>query len=1689
MAKQRVTQALDSLLRSALRLDRNLSVKDRFWLWRSSLLSRPANASTQAGFILPTVTLLLLMLSLVLGVLIFRTSNRTNQVIGARQQRQIYNAATPAVERAKLKLEYLFTKESIPVLPTEDDLISSLTSNPLYNLEGEEKLDIDGDGNKDAAWKFNYDSKGDKNSDTDDVTVAYSILSRASRTTGTTTISLDSDDKRKADNLVVRNGPINLTGGAGNPNCPPQARSPYQGWQSVTGAQLRKALQVHAFAIAGPNNPSKTAVATLEMQQDKQANLGNKWGAWFRTDMEIFPGPTFRWNGAMNTGGSYFITRTKTGTDPNTGGPFATGLYPISAPSSCVFTKDSSEIVMSLIPRENKDALNAGETFQGQLVVGSLRDNNLDGSFSLYGFDPANPPTTPIYGDLTKDEDSTNAANNPIDLALEPVVLQTEGINRRRDDNQDQKPETDGDAADKRVGAWAGRAWVKDGRLVNEYQPTPFVDDTYRADDRWGPKPVYNPELKLPNGTQVADPTSNQIPASTTTNDNPDRLTRAEPLATAKTDEEGYGLDGYWERRARAQGVRLIVGQRLELGNAHGWKTEVDANNDGDTVDAGDVDLNNNGLLDFDPLYPPPANPGIIAAATPVNGSMAARQHELMQWKTLRNNPAAAQSTAVYHYLMDKGRYPTACLASAAHPGTKASIAASTTFNRVTGKLVPNVSFLTGEGTNGWEFAPFGAATYADNASVGSALTTAQLTSARGAFATAVDSDTNPLRIALSNLAYFSGDLAGAFPAFQDTDTVNAAGSTKFRTGDELDTSVGPKTHPYPILTMWGDYSNLRRVINKLDGGPGSGGAATYDQLSLADQTTLQTASCTLGILAYNIETETAGTAALGRGAATALYRKLNALNDKNRTNGEIEVSGSQISVWKEGSPATGGTAIYTASAPNPTPADVPLEVIADALPSIKAQLLALQKKEQINRDRLMGFSSGSGYRMVGNQLGGVLGMPITLKGQTVTNLQCDFDGNKYFNQGKPRRVSDEQRFLTLAYAICPRSAKYPSLYYLFPKENHDHVGNTPSGNRKFLQPTTEPYTSESLKLNGADFDNRYAQNGRNPTTAKGANIGVNRFRVVAAAGACGTDCDSLKDIALVPKTKAAWALPTQANANGSNVIKDAVTTGTSADVSIAMLDKGIFNGREQMGLRTLDIDLDLLRKNTITGSGQYQNTDYWLPLPVVVDPDEAPTRTGAALYAFREDAVREDGIARPRLTSPSEADWKSKWREFSLGTRDANYVMNAAAFNTTTEKDPPASPVNGISPKPVDYHADPARRPHGFRLSRGIDLRRAGADEKDGRGMSFVSDNAVYIKGDFNVHRSGTEIIQEYTDELDDTWSNFYTRVGDDLDNRFARPESDDWRATEIVTDAIHILSDDFTDGWIGQGILNANGTGGGTGSSFRAMNYPNRAGVNALSWVSEDGRLYYANNVDNRNNAIRDKASPVKISQRGLPVYCSIPGLSTDISTRTPALTQTDVQTSSCTALGGEEREYGLRDTAQGFLPFATKRAQLQAADGANYVNALVVSGIVPSRVNQANGGLHNFPRTIESWEISADRAYPLWFAGSMFQLNFSHSSTGPYDQDAWEPGTNPIAGASNSTQESIWYFRPPDRRWGYDVALQYVQATPVAQRFSGRSNIRSEFYQELPSDDPYIVNLRCAKLNNKTIDPSVQNNGICN
>ena len=76
--------------------------------------------------------------------------------------------------------------------------------------------------------------------------------------------------------------------------------------------------------------------------------------------------------------------------------------------------------------------------------------------------------------------------------------------------------------------------------------------------------------------------------------------------------------------------------------------------------------------------------------------------------------------------------------------------------------------------------------------------------------------------------------------------------------------------------------------------------------------------------------------------------------------------------------------------------------------------------------------------------------------------------------------------------------------------------------------------------------------------------------------------------------------------------------------VNTAMLDKVLYNGREEMAVRVLDLDLDVLTSDTNVA-------DYWIT-------DDRDSISGI-LYAAREDAPREDSIVRPAADTWANCD------------------------------------------------------------------------------------------------------------------------------------------------------------------------------------------------------------------------------------------------------------------------------------------------------------------------------------------------------------------------------------------------------------------------------------------------------------------
>jgi hypothetical protein len=1606
MSTPRIIRAAQTLFNQISRMARSFTKGLISWLLRSLLVLGRQPRWAKAGFVLPTTILLLLVVTLTVGAIGFRTFTRTQQTIGERQQRVIYNAATPALDRAKAKLEFLFDVNRDPrggIVPKEDTLLHMMLNdggsgvsahssgidpytftdtNPALN---ETRLDING-GGIDNAWKYRADTNGDG---TLDATVAYSIIFQAPANKEELKDTRDNVAGKgavdRAAKLQIRNTPLSsttqisscrpTTGGATGV---PQTND--EGWfkDPVNTTILRKNFQVDVYVLPDKVNG---AVATIEFQQDRQANQGFKWAAWFRNDLEIFPGPTFNWNGAMHSEGSFFVN-----------GPFKG--YMISSIASCLYTQDASEITTS---SSEGDAAQGIPAYQGQFVAGTVRDNSFGGSPSFDLWNGSN--VMPVRDSaMTPGKDSVLERNGlkPADFALDPVKLHTDDISVSR------KPSI-ANPASERDPNWKNGDLNKKKRMYNLAQDTPYVDDTFRADNRWGPKPRWGPKRERIPALSMGTPI---VGNAALTGDDP----------PPGGDSTNIGLDGYWERRARREGLRLIVGQRLELGDPAGWGGP--------------------GATPLNPAYGiDPLDDAFGVSKEPLRpwagcgSSNTPRCNEARQRKTLWDNLASVQATAVYHAVGDTGGnldFPLACIATTVHPGTAGTLDKSGTFENLAYGLPSNAiagytnatqpliisDFFRGRGTNGWEY--------------------------KVPPLTDFTNSTSPLRTALRNLAQFAGDPRGGTPSFPPPP------------------ETSPTTTPYPLMSMWGDFSMLRRVINRMEGS-----GISYDALSPADKTTLHTAGCTLGMLAYNIDYleklpkvnglpgEDTLTARLGGSASLAALDllgqpnlALTSLNGKKGLRGYIRlIDAATNDAIPNNDPSI---ATFTAAVPEigRLPTSYMQKMATDAGASnnpetyvrimerwrdrlavadperdklTKAIYLAqlLITREQVARDRTYGFRGTYGS------------LDSDAFPSTAPLGEC-----AAWKAALP--AQDE------LYRLCSSRPRYPILYSLFPAR----LTSIPP-----LTATIDTWYSSLVgfqnhgdikadRLLNQHFNVRDQIDGDDSYLRFTANASVD-YKVVKP-----------ELVATLPRgaqgmgSSEAWKLPavaatdgTTPNNNSQNLIKVCATSPCSLPSSIAgrapamsapryrvpFKDASLYSGRELMSVRTLDLDLDLMRTSA-TPAG-----DFWLPKSGIV-------------YAFREDAVSEAHIARPKKGNWATCASDAALQAGSLQNDDNCRMRTSDSYDINY--DPPLSPL-GITPKPVDFFADPDRRPYGFRLRNGVTVRRTG---DNGIGLSFITDNPAYVQGPFNLHQTfgatetaGGDGLEEFitpAQRLNTTdFSNFYTR--DTLDNtQFSIPTADQWRPSEVLADAVTPLSTNFCDGSMEDSFMTA-GNGsyvnvsqryGCSGSSETSYgNQPRLTGTvvasNGVRWMRSNVVDSLWSAFDTGTNKAIEGESPIFIHPHGNPMTITAPG------------------------------EYkGAYDTID------AGRALISGVDGTQ-MNMIMISGIVPSRAGQAYGGLHNFPRFLENWS-----GKKLFLSGAFLQLNFSTYATAPFDQENWQPG-DPVPSTSS---ESIRYYSPPTRIWGYDVGLQYAPAGPVARRFKASLPARSEFYSEPAANDPYIKNL---------------------
>ncbi len=1605
-------------------------MKGVFRLW-SRLGGR---RSAQVGFVFPTTLLLVLMVLLTVTALTYRSFTRSQSAIVEREQQVIYNSATPAIDRAKAKLEFLFNRDDrlpnglpnsdllaqlmLPYDATKTPLVSgslATTSGDPYTLQGETRIDINNDGNLDNAWYFLTDLNGDGTTANNEI-VAYSILMDDESGTGSNRIRLGSPvNDAKAQALVTRTGPLATTETA--PNC--ESASPEGGWQ-VVNSSLQKNFQVDVF-VANTNAANPT-YETLEFQQSRIANRANKWGAWFRYDLEFYPGRDFNWNGAMHTDGNFGIAD-------------RLEVFMISSHNSCLYSKESSEIT-----------LGKTDTFEGQAYSGSHRKNEIfTGNINVHLWKD-NDNTVPEDSSFNDKTDSiTGPQAIPSAVSMDPLKLFTEDVAAHIVDP--------GPSTWERDGAWESRKFFERGRIYNDVTTKPFVDDFFRADNRWGPKPKYD------DNTPTFDVTKRSEKAG-------DPITGVEALTKNTPGDEG--LDGYWERRAMNTGMRVIVGERLELGNRNGWGFDPTFDPTKPTIQsAAAQESYGTGtgapLKATDPLYPPDRVKTSLAVG---NNKNVGDNHEYMQRRTLRDNLSAVQGMVVYHYQIQDGKFPAACMAMTAHPGTNQTIFNSRDFSKTFANGSMKADFFNGIGTNGWEFK------FPDTFDTASE------------FATEVESQTRPLGVALRNLATFAGDPLGGAPSFPAVQDGNV--------------------HPAPYLSMWGDFSVLRRVLALMDTG-----GKTYANLSPADQATLHSAACTLSLLAYNVSKEYNPLTEADFNVAGFTGNRLQNVTENTAkamdaiikymaigTDGNIR-AGKKVSQlfndfsppktrtpWTDpdpSSPCTSGTdstgfqeacdagdyfSQYTWSdwevllreAGNATPAEI------TAIKNYGVQLgdrLYGGTGAGLLRDRELGFRRGQatelpalpaslnkGSNSVVWDLTNGYTEPVIFTGSSKYQVKLQCNPN-YYGAPVAQGSGGKGNVVALAATACAAyfkdgptpppidEVKYPSLYYLFPMTPHDH-----DGTGLHAQPdgvAVPPATQAPEEY----ITNAYVKSVNLTATPKPTYsvVGSNKW-------------DGMSAIAAIPKAPGAsnWVTP-YATVTSADMTKDNIQDRDRAfrikvpgggEANVAFLDKVIGNGREQFPVRVLDMDLDALTTKAPTGA-----TDLWLTRDLAHNP---PAR--GIVYAAREDAVREDEIVRPKASGATFSACLAKDPTNANNQIFALERVGSCLMRATpgSEQDPPLSD-EGISLKPVDFAPDPMRRPYGFRLrtlsgnpadfSGGISSGTAAREV----GMTFVTDNALYIQGDFNLHSTNNTVaslVEEFRQTILDkgnySKAQFYNNRTTLNTDTFAKFNKDHWRPVELLSDSLNILSQQFIDGSLRDYFVKATpGTAGGADSSMMNLNRPDTTTPKRYMADVKQPNVGQQNTTDSAD-------APVYVDRNG--TFYSPDGTGGAIR---PFSSDQIINKSWMDFRDNGKRHNNLIDVTQDM-----------------YVNAVFVSNIVPKRPGQGYGGIHNYPRFLEYW-----RDQNLYIQGSFIQLNFSTAATAPFDQDSWEPGQSP-----STSDERYHSYEPPNRRWGYDVGLLYVPPGAATERFVTIGFPRSEYYRELPADDPYIKNLKCAKSGGQRI-----------
>lgn len=294
---------------------------------------RNQRRSTAAGFVLPTIVMVSLVVILVTTAVMIRSFDRSKNASNFRVNEAVLNAATPALDRARAKISRLFSPDetNLPIGTPDDRQIKSAFEAGLanYTFQDEESLELAFPGREPlkTAWRYPVDTNN--NGKFDSFTL-YGIYFNDPTTTRT---PLDARSKPMDDGQ-------SQSCSAGTDNI--------GNWVKTGSGVLKKAFfsyvatvpigedQIGSLGSDYEKYVGNQGFSALEMQQDQSRLSLDNNAVFYEDDLGITFAPRFFVNGRVHTNSNLLVSAPQAGNE--------VVFLQVSSPVSCFYKPENSLI-------------------------------------------------------------------------------------------------------------------------------------------------------------------------------------------------------------------------------------------------------------------------------------------------------------------------------------------------------------------------------------------------------------------------------------------------------------------------------------------------------------------------------------------------------------------------------------------------------------------------------------------------------------------------------------------------------------------------------------------------------------------------------------------------------------------------------------------------------------------------------------------------------------------------------------------------------------------------------------------------------------------------------------------------------------------------------------------------------------------------------------------------------------------------------------------------------------------------------------------------------------------------------------------------------------------------------------------------------------------------------------------------